>query len=127
MKSVDDWKALLRVELRAALVARQMQTAAVLRETLAAIDNAEAPPLSAVPSGQASAVFAGGVRGLGAGEVACIRLSPAAVAAIVDREIEERKRVSAEYRTLGQGEAAEVLQRQIEVLVALVTRQDPAP
>jgi uncharacterized protein YqeY len=121
MRTVEDWRTILRAQLRRALVAQRVHEAAVLRETLAAIDNAEAPPASAAPTGEASAVFAGGVRGLGAGEVARIQLSPAAVAAIIEREIEDRKRAAAEYSALGRRAEAGVLAVQIEVLESLVS------
>jgi uncharacterized protein YqeY len=127
MRTVTDWRTLLRARLRESLVARHMHEAAVLRETLAAIDNAEAPPVSAAPAGEASAVFAGGVRGLGAGEVARIQLSPAAVAALIEREIEDRKRAAAEYSALGRQEEAGVLAVQIEVLDLLMSTQARGP
>jgi uncharacterized protein YqeY len=123
MRTVEDWRTLLRAELRRALVARRVHEAAVLRETLAAIDNAEAPPVGAAPTREASAVFAGGVRGLGAGEVARIQLGSAAVAAIIEREIEDRKRAAAEYSDLGRHQEAGVLAAQIEVLESLMSTQ----
>jgi uncharacterized protein len=102
------------------LVARRAHEAAVLRETLAAIDNAEAPPLTAAPSGEGSAVFDGGIRGLGAGEVARLKLSPAEVAAIISREIENRKRAAAEHLALGRQDEAAVLTVQIDLIESLV-------
>jgi hypothetical protein len=102
-----------------------MDQAAVLRETLAAIDNAEAPPVSVAPAGEASAVFAGSVRGLGAGEVPRIHPSSAAVTAIIEREIEDRKRAAAEYSALGRHEEAGVLAVQIEVLESLMNAPVP--
>lgn len=123
MRTVEDWRTLLRARLKTALVERRMHEAAVLRETLAAIDNAEAPPVSAAPTGEASAVFAGGVRGLGAGEVARLHLTAAAVTAIIEREVEERKRAAAEYSVLGRPEEAGVLAQQIELLESLMRTQ----
>jgi uncharacterized protein len=41
---------------------------------------------------------------LGAGEVPRIQLSPVAVAAIIEREIQDRKRAAAEYSDLGRQE-----------------------
>ncbi len=120
MRTVENWRTLFRSELRRALVARRAHEIAVLRETLAAIDNAEAPPVTAAPPGEASAVFAGGVRGLGAGEVARLQLSPEAVAAIIGREIEDRKRAAAEYLALGRRDEAGVLAAQIELLESLM-------
>lgn len=65
----------------------------VLRETLGAIDNAEAADASAAPSVQAG-VIAGGVSGLGAGEVPRKVLTPEEVHAIVEREVQERRDAS---------------------------------
>ncbi len=120
MRTVENWRKFLRAELKRFLIARRTHEAAVLREILAAIDNAEAPPVTAAPSGEASAVFAGGVRGLGAGEVARIQLSPAAVAAIIGREIEDRKHAAAEYSALNRQDEAAVLTVQIELLESLM-------
>jgi len=123
MRTVENWRMLLRAELKRALVARRGHEIAVLRETLAAIDNAEAPPATAAPPGEASAVFAGGIRGLGAGEVARLQLTPEAVAAIIGREIDDRKRAAAEYLALGRQDEAAVLAAQIELLESLM--KDP--
>jgi uncharacterized protein YqeY len=78
--------------------------------------------MSAAPAGEASAVFASEVRGPGSGEVPRIRLEPGAVAAIIEREIEDRRRAAAEYRTLGQQEEADILAAQIDLLVSLAGR-----
>ena len=123
MRTVEDWRTLLRSELKRALVERRVHAAAVLRETLAAIDNAEAPPVRSVPAGEASPVFARAVRGVGAGEIARIQLSPAAMTAIIQREIEDRRRAAAEYSTLGRHEEACALAAQVEVLVSLASDQ----
>lgn len=64
----------------------------------------------------------GGVRGLGAGEVARMQLSPAAVHAIIEREIEDRRRAAAEYAALGRHEESNTLSEQTEVLVSLTRR-----
>lgn len=118
MRTVDDWKQVLRGALRAAMQARATETVAVLRETLAAIDNAEAADPSAAPATQ-DGVIAGGVAGLGAGEVARRVLAPAAVEAILDREIREREEAAAHYVALGRLDEAGVLERQVAALAAL--------
>jgi hypothetical protein len=92
----------------------------VLRETLAAIDNAEAPPVSSAPTSDGG-VFAGSLGGLGAGEAARLVLTPEAVVAIVEREIRERREAAAEYLRLGRHSEAGVLTLQADVLVALGT------
>ena len=68
MKSVEEGKSVVRAALQEALRARQTHVVSVLRETLGAIDDAEAAESSAAPSAQAG-VIAGGVSGLGAGEM----------------------------------------------------------
>src|SRR5688500_8633637 len=98
--------------------ARASETVAVLRELLAAIDNAEAADPSAAPPVE-HGVIAGGVAGLGAGEVPRRALDPAAVATIVEREIREREEAAARYVELGRRDQAEALQRQIATLTAL--------
>ena len=118
MKTVDEWKATLRAALKEALRTRNAPASAVLRETLAAIDNAEAPDVSVAPA-PVSGGIAGGVSGLGSGEVARLLLSPEAVDALVQREIQERRDAVALYTRLGKHEEARTLQAQVDVLLAL--------
>jgi mRNA interferase MazF len=118
VKSVDEWRSALRGRLLEASRARELHAVAVLREVLGAIDNAEAADVSAAPPVQPG-VIAGGVAGLGAGEVPRPVLSAQAVGEIVDRENRERREAAATYEALGQGEKAGWLRRQIEVLVSL--------
>lgn len=120
MKTVDDWKTLLRARLRLALAARDRPALAALRETLAAIENAEAPPTGSAPASE-SGVFAGSVGGLGAGEVERLVLAPEAVVAIIEREVRERRDAATEYVRLGRHEEASVLSSQADVLAALAT------
>lgn len=118
MKTVDEWKAMLRSKLREALAAKDKPALAVLRETLAAIENAEAPPAGSAPV-RTDGAFAGSASGLGAGEVPRLVLGPDAVVAIIEREIGERREAAAEYTRLGRHEEARALTSQIDVLVAL--------
>lgn len=111
-------EAALRALLRDAARRRETEAVAVLREVLAAIDSAEAADPSAAPLVE-HGVIAGGVPGLGAGEVPRRVLTGSEVAAIIDREIEERRQAAATYAALGQGEAAGKLQRAVAVLVSL--------
>jgi uncharacterized protein len=117
MRSVAAWKSVLRDALRDAQRARRALAVAVLRETLAAIDNAEAADLSAAPPAE-HGVIAGGVAGLGAGEVARRVLSAQEVAALIEREIQER-RAAATYEAHGRSKEADALRSQIDLLVAL--------
>ena len=120
MRTVDEWKTVLRDALRAATRARNLDAVGVLRETLAAIDNAEAAdPSAAPPVGHGA--FANSAEGLGAGEVARRVLSPADVAALVDRELAERRAAAAQYAGLGRHDDAARLQRQIDELERLGT------
>ncbi|NNB84148.1 hypothetical protein HJC10_02920 [Corallococcus exiguus] len=118
MKTVDEWKATLRASLKEALRTRNAPASAVLRETLAAIDNAEAPDVSVAPA-PVDGGIAGGVKGLGSGEVPRLLLSPEAVDALVQREIQERRDAVALYTRLGKSEEARTLQAQVDVLLAL--------
>ena len=118
MKTVDEWKTLLRTALRDAQRARQPDAVAVLRETLAAIDNAEAADLSAAPPVQ-HGLIAGGVPGLGAGEVARRTLDATTIAALIAHEIDERRTTADTYEAHGRTHEAQVLRAQIAVLVAL--------
>lgn len=118
MKTVKEWKAILRSKLREAMGARQKHVVAVLRETLAALDNAEAPPLNSIrPASEG--VFAGSVEGVGAGEVSRLLLEPETVSSLVRREIQERKDAAHEYSKLGKMEEAGILLEQAGVLEAL--------
>jgi uncharacterized protein len=118
MRSVEVWKSVLRDALRDAQRARHASAVAVLRETLAAIDNAEAVDPSAAPPAQ-HGVIAGGVAGLGAGEVARRVLSAQEVAALIEYEIQERRAAAATYEAHGRLKEADALRSQIDLLVAL--------
>lgn len=118
MRNVDDWRDVLRAALREAVRKRQTDAIAALRETLAAIDNAEAVDASAAPPVQ-HGVIAGGVAGLGAGEVPRRRLTADEATAIVEREIQDRRNAATAYAALGRDKEAAVLRFQVDVLVAL--------
>lgn len=118
MRTVNEWKAALRTSLKEAMRARSAQAAAVLRETLAAIDNAEAADLSVAPAAVDGA-FAGSAGGLGSGEVARLALTPEAVQAVIDREIQERRDTVALYEKLGKQDEANAVKAQVDVLLAV--------
>lgn len=124
MKTVDEWKTLLRARLRAAIGAKDKPALTVLRETLAAIDNAEAPPMRSAPASEGGA-FAGSVGGLGAGEVARLVLAPEAVLAIIERELRERRAAAADYARLGRHDEARELSSQVDLLAALAVGGEP--
>jgi uncharacterized protein YqeY len=100
---------------------RDTAAVAAIRTTLAAIDDAEAVDADAVGLEQVDdARIAGTVGGLGAAEVARATVDEDAVAAIVAREIAERREAAAEYERLGQDEAAARLTAEADALAALV-------
>ncbi len=119
MKTIEIWKSHLRTRLKAAMTARQPFVVTVLREVLAALDNAEAPAMPDAPAYSDSPI-AGSASGLGAGDQARLELSPKAVDALIQREIRERREAAAEYTRLGQSEQADVLTLQADVLAEIV-------
>ncbi|WP_338866730.1 hypothetical protein [Myxococcus stipitatus] len=119
MRTVDEWKAALRAALKEAMRTRDTQATAALRSTMAAIDNAEAPDVSVAPAALKEGVFAGSAGGLGSGEVNRLVLTPDAVQAVVDREIQERRDAVALYTRLGKVDEASAVKAQLEVLLAL--------
>jgi uncharacterized protein YqeY len=125
VRTVEEWKLAIRVRLREALGAGDRPIASVLRETLAAIENAEAPSphdvVARTPDRSDDGPFAASVRGLGAGEVERVRLDPEAVRAIVDREIRDGREAAAEYSRVGRDAEARQLDAQVRTLLELVT------
>lgn len=118
MRTVDEWKALLRGAMKDAMRRREGHAVAALRETLAAIDNAEAVaprPVSTAGDGP----IAGAASGLGAGEENRRALSPEEVGAIVARELQERREAATTYEKLGRTAEAERLREQVELLESL--------
>lgn len=119
MRTGDEWKTLLRESIKNAHRARDTDAVSVLRETLATIDNAEAPDISQAPAAGSGAI-AGAVEGLGAGEIPRRALGADDVMALVDREVRERREHAATYSSLGRSSEAEQLLRQARVLEALI-------
>ncbi|QDE96739.1 MULTISPECIES: GatB/YqeY domain-containing protein [Myxococcus] len=118
MRTVDEWKAALRAALKEAMLTRSTQASAVLREALAAIDNAEAPDMRVAPTA-VGGEFAGSAGGLGRGEVLRLALTPEAVKAVIDRELQERRDAVALYEKLGKHDEASAVKAQLDVLLAL--------
>lgn len=119
MKTVEEWKEQLRSALKTELRARRAFAIAVLRETLAAIDNAEAAELGAAPPVE-HGVIAGGVAGLGAGEVARRHLTPEDVSKLITHELDERRAAQTQYLSLGRTEEAATFGHQLELLNGLL-------
>lgn len=97
-------KARLRSDLREAMRRGSRREVALLRELIAAIDNAEATPGTTAPAPLLHHDF-----GSGSAEVQRLRLDEDAVRALLRREIAERERAAAEFEGLGDRERAQVL------------------
>jgi uncharacterized protein len=109
----------LRQALTAAMKRRDAAAVGALRTALGAIDNAEAVDPSGAPPVQAG-VIAGGVAGLGAGDVARRELDEDDIAGIVRAEVAERLAAAAEYDDAGQGERADRLRAEAAALTAVL-------
>jgi uncharacterized protein YqeY len=107
----------LRDGLKAALKSRDRTAIAALRSALAAIDNAEAIPVSqSVDTTIGNEHVAGAALGLGAAEAPRRNLTEADLRSIVENEIQERTAAAAEYEGLGRTEHAEQLRAEAAVL-----------
>jgi len=98
---------------------RDKTAMSALRSILGAIDNAEAADADAAPEVEAG-VIAGGVAGLGAGEVARRQLSAADLVAVLCEESSDRRTAAAEYREIGQVDAAAALDAEADVIESFV-------
>lgn len=108
----------LRAELKTAMKARDRVAMTALRSALAAIDNAEAVPIDAMP--RAGAVE-GSAIGAGAADAPRRELSDADVRAIVQGGVDERRNAADGLRAT-HPERAEALDAEAAVLTALLTR-----
>ena len=117
--SADEWRDDLRGRLLVAMKVRDRVAMGALRSVLGAIDNAEAADAEAAPAAE-SGVIAGGVVGLGAGEVARHELSPADIASLLHNEMTERRTAAGEYHTLGQSDAAATLDAEADVIESVL-------
>ena len=110
----------MRQALPAAMKARDRVAVAALRSALAAIENAEAPPAPATAAPLQEGVIPGATAGLGSSEVARIDLTDDDVAAIVRREIEERRGAAATYDEAGHADRADRLRAEADALAAFL-------
>jgi uncharacterized protein YqeY len=113
----------MRRGLTAAMKARDKRAVAVLRSTLAAIDNAEAVDAAQAPSAgggrpAGEGEIAGAVLGVGAAEVERRTLTAAEMEALVRREVAERQTAAPEYERAGQAAHAERLRAEARLLGA---------
>lgn len=110
----SDMKARMREDLRAAMKDRRTIEAKVIRELIAAIDNAEAPPIHATQSWP-------GHRFLdGSAEIERRRLSRSQVRAVLLAEIEERERSAMELERVKVMDRARAVRDQILLAKAYI-------
>ena len=107
----------LRTALTEAMKARNRVAIAALRSALSALDNAGAVDIAEAPHAQ-HGVIAGGVAGVGAGEVPRHVLSPDEMTAIVQSEIDQRMLAAEDYDQLEHSEEASRLRGEAAVLAA---------
>jgi uncharacterized protein YqeY len=104
----------LQAALRAAMKARDRATMAVLRSTLAALDNAQAVESALAPVEHEH--LAGTAGGLGAGEAPRAELDETQARAIVAREAQERRDAADDYERHGRDDEAARLRGEAELL-----------
>jgi len=109
----------MRDALTVAMKDRNRLATSALRSALAAIDNAEAVDVSLAPPEQPG-VIAGGVVGLGAGEVARRTITDDDVRTILRDAITEREAAAAQYEELRRQDDAVRLRTEVAVLAALL-------
>jgi uncharacterized protein len=97
-------KSRLRADLVSAMRAGHKLEVALIRELVAAIDNAEAPSGHAGPAGAVRHEF-----GRGSAEVERLILNGAEIRALLVKEIENRERAATEFEYVGQMERAKAL------------------
>lgn len=104
--AASEAKSRMRADLRAAMKDGRVVEVNVIRALVAAIDNAEAPPVSGVSARH----------GVGAAEVERLLLSASQVRNVLSKELDERERAAAEFERLGLSDRAETLRA--EAIVA---------
>ena len=102
----------LRADLLTAMRDRRKLEVELIRELVAAIDNAEAPPRH---DGAATATSVRHEFGSGSAEVERLVLSRADVDALLLNEIERRERAAGEFERLGEAERARALRAEAVV------------
>ena len=114
----DDLPFELRRRLSVAVRDRDRSAVAALREAIAALDNAEAVPSDTEPKTASGPYVAGGVVGLGAGEVERRILDAGEQRAVVRAVIETRLIAASTYDEHGQSGRAAELRSGAEILIA---------
>ena len=109
----------LRSELTAAMRGRDRVAVAVLRTTLAAVDNAEAVEVGSRATGMSLAVEQVPV-GVGATDGERLALTEADVEGIVRGELADRLRAAVEYDEVGRPDHAERMRAEAGILSAVL-------
>lgn len=112
-------RAAVRRELDTALKARDRTAISALRAALGALDNAEAADPAAAPPME-SGVIAGGVAGLGAGEVARRELSDAEQRDLLCAEVTKWRAVAEQFERAGRPDDAQQQHAQADVVSRLL-------
>ena len=123
LSPADHWRARLREALTVAMKSRDRVAVSAYRSALGAIDNAEAADESQAPREQ-HGVIAGGVEGLGAGEVRRRALTGAEAARVLRREIEDREANARAFEHLGHDDRAGVLRAEAASIAAVLGPDD---
>jgi uncharacterized protein YqeY len=105
----------LRAGLRDAMKQRDQAAVAALRTALSVVDNAEAADVSNAPEAQDGHI-AGGVAGLGAGEVARRHVSDPELVELLQREVARWEKTADEFQRVGRNEEATGLRDEITAL-----------
>lgn len=95
---------------------RDREVLAALRFVLAALDNAEAVPISSGPTADNTQHIANAALGHGAGDGARRELDDAAEHTVVADQVAELRASAAEYEQLGAGERGAELRRAAELI-----------
>lgn len=104
-------KARLRADLLTAVKGRRTVEAKVIRALVAAIDNAEAPPVTAAgTAAQTPHDFHGRTA-----EIERLRLSPPQVLQVLQAEVDERERAATELDRLEHRDRAEILRAEAHI------------
>ncbi|MBL8919912.1 MAG: hypothetical protein JNJ54_13685 [Myxococcaceae bacterium] len=119
MRDVTWWRTTLKQALRDGLRARDASAVSLWRETLSAIEHAEAVDVAHAPRAEDGPI-AGAVRGLGAAEVARRTLSPGDIEQVLRRELAERRGAADELARLGKAGEAARLRTQAALLERLL-------
>jgi len=113
MGSVEEWRATLAAEVKAAMKARDKVALAALRSLAARVANAEAVPVDVMP--RAGAVEAAAI-GVGAADAERRMLTMADLRALVAAETEEHEEAARHREALGRIDEAADLRRQAQVI-----------